>query len=88
MEPAAAQGAPKYLELEVELESGTVVLERCDAPRGAWGMPSVTQEEHLVKVKDCFRLMPEVAGDVIEMIEGFPELTPTGVRQLMDLLAG
>ncbi|MGA3402071.1 MAG: hypothetical protein ABSC95_22890, partial [Acetobacteraceae bacterium] len=42
-----------HVEAEVELTDGSVVSTRCDGPRGMWGQPAISDDEHLVKVRDC-----------------------------------
>ncbi len=42
-----------HVEAEVELIDGSVVQTRCDGPRGMWGQPAISDDEHLVKVRDC-----------------------------------
>jgi aconitate decarboxylase len=42
-----------YVEATVELDNGQVLRTRCDRPRGAWGAPPISHDEHLSKIRDC-----------------------------------
>jgi 2-methylcitrate dehydratase PrpD len=42
-----------HVEAEVESTDGSVVQTRCDGPRGMWGQPAISDDEHLVKIRDC-----------------------------------
>jgi aconitate decarboxylase len=73
--------------LRVELDSGRVLETRCDGPRGKWGMPPISEAEHLVKVRDCLatRLEAEAVEAVIGLARKIDSLDAVGVRQLMQL---
>lgn len=58
--------AGRYLEMSVHLKDGSVIKERCDMPRGAWGTPPPTREEHLIKVRSC--LGTALPGERVEAI--------------------
>ena len=78
-----------HVRLKVELNDGTVLETRCDGPRGVWGQPPISQEAHLVKVRDCLatRLKPEAAERVIALAGAIDTLPADGVRELMSLVA-
>lgn len=71
--------------VRVTMRDGTVYEERCDRPRGMWGLP-LTRDERLAKVRDCCDgAMPEEAVErLIALVEGLAE-APT-VAPVMDLL--
>jgi aconitate decarboxylase len=73
--------------LRVELDGGGVLETRCDGPRGKWGMPPISEAEHLVKVRDCLatRLEPAAVEGVIGLARQIDHLDAAGVRQLMQL---
>ncbi len=78
-----------HVEVAVELANGEQVRTRCNGPRGVWGTPKITREEHLVKVRDCFatRFEPAVAEPCIEMLSSLEALDARRVADLMTLLA-
>jgi len=73
--------------LRVELDGGRVLEARCDGPRGKWGMPPISEAEHLVKIRDCLatRFEPAAAEAVIGLARRIDDLDAAGVRQLMQL---
>jgi aconitate decarboxylase len=73
--------------LRVELDSGRVLETRCDGPRGKWGLPPISEAEHLVKVRDCLatRLEAVAVEAVIGLARKIDSLDAAGVRQLMQL---
>lgn len=78
-----------HVEVVVELADGARVVVRCDGPRGIWGKPKITHEEHLVKVRDCFatRMDQPTAERCIAMISTLEHLDAGQVTELMALLA-
>lgn len=78
-----------HVRLRVELTDGTVLETRCDGPRGVWGQPPISQEAHLVKVRDCLstRLDATTTEQVITLASDIDTLPPDGVRHLMSLVA-
>ncbi len=77
-----------WLEARIEMNDGQVLHTRCNGPRGIWGSPPISQEEHLAKVRDCLtRRMPaEKAEDVIGLASRVETLDAAGVRALLGLL--
>lgn len=77
-----------WLEAEVELTDGRVLRTRCDGPPGIWGAPPISEEDHLVKVRDC--LARKLPGDRVEaligMARGVETLDADGVRAMIGLL--
>jgi aconitate decarboxylase len=73
--------------LRVELEGGAVLETRCNGPRGKWGTPSISEAEHLVKVRDCLatRLEPKTAETIIGLATHIDDLDAGGVGRLMHL---
>lgn len=79
--------AGRYLELEIELDNGEVIRERCDRPRGAWGTEPISTEEHLNKARYCLAtyLSPDAAETCIKLSGAIDRLDAQGVRELMHL---
>jgi aconitate decarboxylase len=78
-----------HVEVIVELANGEHVRARCDGPRGVWGTPRITREEHLVKLRDCFstRFDSRAAEQCIETLSSLEALDARQVRELMAVLA-
>jgi aconitate decarboxylase len=76
-----------WVEARVELDDGTVLHTRCDGPKGVWGSPPISEEEHLVKVRDCLsRRLPKARTEaLIALARQVETLGPTGVRELLRL---
>jgi 2-methylcitrate dehydratase PrpD len=79
--------AGRYLDLEIELENGEIVCERCERPRGAWGAPKISNEEHLDKVRYCLAtyMRPDAIEACIRLCEQIDSLDGKGVRKLLRL---
>jgi aconitate decarboxylase len=75
----------RYLDLEIELESGRSLRERCERPRGSWGAPPITCEEHLEKVRRCLAtyLHRTAIDECIRLCGEIDQLDPQGVRKLL-----
>lgn len=77
----------RYLEMEVELNDGTVVRTRCDRPRGSWGSAPITEEEHHAKARDCLATWLD-AGAVercVAACDRIEQLNARGVAELLRL---
>jgi 2-methylcitrate dehydratase PrpD len=79
--------AGRYLDLEIELENREILRERCERPRGAWGAPPITTEEHHAKARDCLvtYMLPDAVDACINLCSAIDTLDPQGVRGLLDL---
>jgi len=79
--------AGRYLDLEIEMENGEIIRERCDRPRGAWGSEPITAEEHLGKARSCLAtyLTPDCVEACIKQIQQIDTLDADGVRALLQL---
>jgi 2-methylcitrate dehydratase PrpD len=79
--------AGRYLDVEIVLENGEIIRERCERPRGAWGAPPITAEEHQGKARDCLAtcLRPDAVAECIRMCGEIDTLDPQGVRGLLHL---
>jgi aconitate decarboxylase len=77
----------RYLDLEIELDNGELVRERCERPRGSWGAPPITVEEHAAKARDCLAtyLGPEAVVQLIQRCFEIDRLDAQGVRSLLHL---
>ena len=79
--------AGRYLDLEITLADGAVVRTRCERPRGSWGSPKITTEEHLGKARDCLatHLAPEAVAECLAACGAFETLRPAEMRRLLHL---
>ena len=78
-----------HVEASVTLADGQVLHTRCNGPRGVWGTPPISDDEHLVKVRDCLsrRLPDEKADALIALARQVETLDAAGVRRLLQLAA-
>ncbi len=76
-----------WVEAWVELDDGTVLHTRCNGPKGIWGSPPISEEDHLVKVRDCLsrRLPTDRAEALIALARRVETLDPAGVREMIAL---
>jgi len=74
-----------HVEAEVSLADGRTLHTRCDGPRGIWGSPPISDQDHLVKVRDCLakRLPEEKAEELIALARRTEHLDAAAVRQLL-----
>jgi aconitate decarboxylase len=79
--------AGRYLDLEVTLADGGTIRTRCERPRGSWGAPPITTEEHLAKARDCFAtyLAPEAVATCVAACCEIDSLDAPGVAALLRL---
>jgi 2-methylcitrate dehydratase PrpD len=79
--------AGRYLDLEIELENGDIIRERCERPRGSWGAPPIGPEELRDKARDCLAtyLRPEAVAECIRLCGEIDNLDGQGVRGLLHL---
>jgi aconitate decarboxylase len=71
--------------LRIELNDGRVLETRCNGPRGKWGTPPISEDEHLVKIDDCLatRLDRPKADRIVALARRIDDLDAGGVRELM-----
>jgi aconitate decarboxylase len=76
-----------HVEADVQLADGRTLHTRCNGPRGIWGSPSISDEDHLVKVRDCLatRLSRDQAEELITLARGAEYLDAAGVRQMLSI---
>ena len=74
-----------YAIVRVTLRDGRTVEQRCDRPRGMWGLP-LSRDERLAKFRDCCEgaLDADAVEQVIERVEGLDGAA--SVVPLMDLV--
>jgi len=79
--------AGRYVDVEIELDDGTIIRERCERPRGSWGAEPISEAEHIVKVRDCLAgsLAPAAIDECIELGSRFEQLDPNGLRRMLAL---
>jgi aconitate decarboxylase len=78
-----------WVEIKIELDTGTLVTARCTRPPGAWGTP-IPEADHFVKVRDCMRraLSDSETQEIISSLQSFDSLSGAAIRTLMDRLRG
>ncbi len=76
-----------WVAVMVELTDGRKETATCRGPKGFWGLPPLTREEHLVKVQDCLatRLSSNAITTCIELVERLEKLKATDVYELVTL---
>jgi aconitate decarboxylase len=74
-----------HVEADVQMDDGRTLHTRCDGPRGIWGSPPISDEDHLVKVRDCLatRLPEAKAEELIALARCTEQLDAGGVRQML-----
>jgi aconitate decarboxylase len=79
--------AGRYLDLEVTLTGGETIRTRCERPRGSWGAPPITPQEHLAKARDALaaHLDPAAVAACIAACGEIESLDAQGVRALLRL---
>jgi len=79
--------AGRYLDLEVTLSGGAIIRTRCERPRGSWGAPPITEEEHRTKARDCLAtyLSPDAVADCLARCAEIEDLDAEGVRAVLHL---
>jgi aconitate decarboxylase len=83
----SAYNSGRCAEVEIDLDDGTVLRERCESPRGSWGAAPVSSEEHLTKVRSCLSvaLSPSAVETCIALAGDLDRLQPGDVKQLVRL---
>jgi 2-methylcitrate dehydratase PrpD len=74
-----------WVEASVTLQDGRVLHTRCNGPRGIWGSSPISDEDHLVKIRDCLsrKLPPDRAERLIALARRADTLTAVEVRALL-----
>lgn len=82
--------AGRYLDMEIEMQNGFRVTERCTAPRGSWGTPPVSTTEHLAKVRDCLatQLSSGEADRLLELASALDTLSADQIGEILRLCSG
>ncbi len=76
-----------WVEADVELADGRKLHTRCNGPRGIWGSPPISEEDHLEKVRDCLarRLPEDKAEALIGLARRVEALDATEVGEMIAL---
>ena len=82
--------AGRYLDMEIEMQNGFRITERCTAPRGSWGTPPVSTAEHLAKVRDCLsmQLSSDEVERCIELASALESLSADQIGEMLRLCSG
>ncbi|MGE0820890.1 MAG: MmgE/PrpD family protein [Candidatus Binatia bacterium] len=77
-----------WVDVTVELANGRHVAVTCRGPKGFWGLPPLTRDEHLRKVRDCLssRLGPDEIERCIQLAEDLDRLDAGDVRELVEIV--
>ena len=78
------------IELTAHMDDGARHHVLCKGPKGAWGMPPLTDDEHAVKLRDCFgRVMPQAQTEkLLASLDRIERLDAAGVRAVVRMIAG
>ncbi len=62
----------------------------CKGPKGTWGMPPLQDDEHRVKLEDCFsRALPDAKVDaLLAQLDCIEKQSAEGVRGILKMIAG
>lgn len=76
-----------WVETDVELADGRRVTACCRGPKGFWGLPPLTRDEHLAKICDCLgmRLNERDCERCIQLVDSLDCLDHNGVRELITI---
>ena len=82
--------AGRYVDLDIELDDGTRIHERCERPRGSWGAEPISDAEHLAKVRSCLEGSSSLSAieELIGLGQRFESLQADGVCKLLALARG
>ena len=83
--------AGEWLNMRLEIEvttGGKTYRHTCTGPRGAWGQPPLTAEEHERKLRDCLHrgLAPDALDEVLGLVSRLETLEAPEVKRLCALL--
>jgi len=78
------------IEITVEMEDGATHHVVCKGPKGTWGMPPLRDEDHRVKLQDCFSrvLSDRRVDEVLASLDRIERQSADGVRGILRLIAG
>jgi aconitate decarboxylase len=76
-----------HVEADVQMTDGRTLHTRCNGPRGIWGSPPISDEDHLVKVRDCLatRLPQAKAEELIALARRTEQLDAAEVMQMLTI---
>jgi hypothetical protein len=76
-----------HVEADVQLADGRKLHTRCNGPRGIWGSPPISEEDHLVKVRDCLavRLPQTAAEELIALARRTEHLDSAEVSRMIEI---
>ena len=62
----------------------------CKGPKGTWGMPPLQDDEHRVKLEDCFsRVLPDAKVDaLLAQLDRIEKQSADGVKGILKMIAG
>ena len=77
------------IELTAEMDDGATHHVVCKGPKGTWGMAPLTDDDHAVKLRDCFnRAMPSAQVEkLLASLNRIEKLSADGVRDIVKSIA-
>lgn len=77
------------IELTARMIDGTVHHVICKGPKGSWGMAPLSDEEHTVKLRDCFAraMLPVQVEKLLANLDRIEKLSAQGVLDIVKLIA-
>ena len=78
------------IELTAQMMDGATHHVVCKGPKGTWGMAPLTDEDHAVKLRDCFErvMSPANAEKLLASLDRMEKLDADGVRKVVKSIAG
>jgi 2-methylcitrate dehydratase PrpD len=82
--------AGRFAEVEIDLADGSLLMERCERPRGSWGAPPASEDERLAKARSCLAvfLPPAEVARCIALATGIDQLGADEVAELIRVASG
>ena len=78
------------IEITVTMDDGAAHQVVCKGPKGTWGMPPLRDEDHRVKLEDCFSrvLSGAKVDEVLTNLDRIERQSADGVRDILKIIAG
>ena len=78
------------IELTVRMDGGATHHVVCKGPKGTWGMPPLKDEDHRVKLEDCFSrvLSNSKVDELLASLDRIEKQNADGVQSILRLIAG
>jgi aconitate decarboxylase len=85
----APEAAARWVEINMKLNDGSILKERCEKPEGHYHLPALTLERHRRKLEDCLsrRYDERKADEIIELASRFSGLSAVDLQKLTVILS-